>query len=112
MTTWGPVRYACHDPPMLAYQSATLEDFLLETVAMWQAESADPALRAFADSLPPTALVVDLRHPQLGQGFSWGRFGPRTAIRRAGEERIWALMPPERKPGLFATLFGGRRGSA
>lgn len=142
-TTWGPVFYACHDPPVLAYQAATIEDFLRDAVALWQAgprspvnvvheevvhriwrenpdlwtpaalrESPDPALRAFAESLPPTALVADLRQPALGHGFSWGRFGPRTAIQRAGEERIWALMAPERKPGFWASLFGGRRGAA
>ncbi len=139
---WGPVFYACHDPPVLAYQAATIETFLRDVVAMWQPgsrsavdvvheevvhriwrenpdlatclglrESADAALRAFADSLPPTALVADLRQPRLGQGFSWGRFGPKTTIRRAGEERIWALMPPEGKPGLLARLFA-RRGAA
>jgi hypothetical protein len=34
-----------------------------------------------------------------------------TAIRRAGEERIWALLVPEQKPGLWTTLFGGRHGA-
>jgi cell wall assembly regulator SMI1 len=136
-TTWGPVFFACHDPPVLAYQAATVEDFLRDTIALWQTgsrspvdvvheevvhhiwrenpglttpaalpEAADVPLRAFAESLPPTALVADLRRPQLGQGVSWGRFGPRTIIRRAGEERIWALIPPERTPGFFAKLFG------
>jgi SMI1 / KNR4 family (SUKH-1) len=136
MRKWEPVFYACHDPPVLAYQSATIEEFLRDTIAMWQGgprsrvdyvhedvvnriwqenpnlstpaalpDSADGVLRDFAASLPPTALVVDLRHPALGQGFSWGRFGPRTSIRRAGQERIWAIIPPERKRGFFASLF-------
>jgi hypothetical protein len=70
------------------------------------AASADPTLRAFAASLPPTALIADLRQPRVGQGFSWGRFGPRTDVLRAGRERIWAIVPPERKPGFFARLFG------
>ena len=67
--------------------------------------SNDAVLRAFAETLPPTAVIADLRQPALGQGFSWGRFGPRTIIRRAGEERIWALIPPEQKPGFFARIF-------
>lgn len=140
-TTWQPVFYACHDPPVFAYQSATIEDFLRDTIAMWQPgprsavdivhedvvmqiwrtnphvlaphnllESSDPVMRAFASSLPTSACVIDLRHPQLGQGFSWGRFGSKTTIRRAGEERIWAIIPPEQKPGLFTNLFGGSSG--
>ena len=137
-TVWQPVFYACHDPPVLAYQSATIEDFLRDIVAMgqpgprsavdivhddvvmeiWKTNpnvltpqsllaSSDPVMQAFASSLPTSACVVDLRHPQLGQGFSWGRFGSETTIQRAGEERIWAIIPPKRKPGLFANIFGG-----
>jgi hypothetical protein len=52
--------------------------------------------------------VLDL----LPSTTSWGRFGPRTAIQRAGEERIWALTAPAKKPGFWASLFGGRRGAA
>lgn len=40
------------------------------------------------------------------EGFAWGRFGPRTEIRRAGRERLWALIAPEQKPGLLRRLFG------
>jgi hypothetical protein len=138
--TWGPVFYVCHDPPVLAYQSPTIEVFLEDTVGMWRPgprscvdvvheevvsriwrdnpdvmtpavlqESPDPILRAFAAPLPPTALVADLRHPALGQGFAWGRFGPRTTVRRAGTERVWAIIPPDRKRGIFARLFEKQR---
>ena len=68
-------------------------------------QSTDTLLRSFAAELPSTALVVDMRRAGVGQGLSWGRFGPRTIVRRAGEERVWALIPPERKPGIFARLF-------
>jgi cell wall assembly regulator SMI1 len=138
-TVWGPVFYACHDPPVIAYQATSIEEFLRDIVAMWQAgprspvdvvhedvvhriwrenpglepaaglrASVDPVLREFAGSLAADALVADLRAAELGHGFNWGRFGPRTVIERAGRERVWALIPPERKPGLFARLF--RRG--
>lgn len=137
-TVWGPVLYACHDPPVIAYQAGTIEEFLRDTITMWRTgahssvnvvhedvvhrvwrenpglesavvlrESGDAVLREFAGRLPAQALVADLRSPGLGDGFSWGRFGPGTIIERAGEERIWALVPPERKPGFFARLFGG-----
>jgi hypothetical protein len=135
-TTWQPVFYVCHDPPVLAYQSASIEEFLQDAIAMWQhgprspidvvhedvvhriwrespdlvpapelRDAADPVLRAFAASLPPTALVADLRNAALGKGFNWGRFGPKTVIRRAGEERIWAVIPAGRRPGLLGRFF-------
>ena len=135
-TKWEPVFYVCHDPPVVAYQSATLEDFLLASIAMWQGgprspvdvvhedvvhriwrenpglvpsselrDSADAVLRDFSRSLPENALVADLRRPAAGDGFNWGRFGSTTTIRRAGHERVWAMIPPERKPGFFSRLF-------
>ena len=70
------------------------------------AASADSMLRDFAGALPATAMIADLRRPQLGQGFAWGRYGPQTSIERFGAERLWALTPPLQKPGLFARLFG------
>jgi SMI1/KNR4 family protein SUKH-1 len=132
-TAWGPVFYACHDPPVIAFQAPTIEQFLLDAVAIWRSgprspvdvvredvvhriwrDSSEPrepdaagdaALRAFADELPPGAVIADLRQPVVGDGFAWGRFGPRTTIRRAGEEHIWAVIPPERKPGFFQRIF-------
>jgi hypothetical protein len=29
-TTWGPILFACHDPPVIVYQSPTLEEFVRE----------------------------------------------------------------------------------
>ncbi|HUR95682.1 MAG TPA: SMI1/KNR4 family protein [Gemmatimonadales bacterium] len=134
---WGPVYYACHDPAVIAWQAASLEDFLLEVVALWQpgrrsavsrvrdevvhrlwredvasidprsdAAAADQPLREFAATLPIGARLSDLRRAGLGDGFVWGRFGPRTEVRRAGNERVWAAIPPEKRPGLFRRLFG------
>src|SRR2546428_1694148 len=40
--SWGPVFYACHDPAVLAYQSATIEGFLDDVIAMWQAGLRSP----------------------------------------------------------------------
>ena len=134
---WGPVFYACHDPPVIAYQAESIEAFLQDVVAMWQpgprslvdrmheedvhriwrddpglmtpaaaAGSDDPVLAAFAVALPVDGRIADLRGARPGEGFAWGRFGPRTEIRRAGRERLWALIPPERKQGLLRRLFG------
>ena len=135
---WGPVFYACHDPPVIAWQAESVERFLLDVVAMWEpgarspvslvhneivhrvwrehaglrpitevTASGDPVLSEFGGTLPDSALVADLRRASVGDGFSWGRFGPRTEIRRAGHAHVWALIPPERKPGLWQRLFKG-----
>jgi hypothetical protein len=141
-TEWGPVFYACHDPPVIAYQAPTLEAFLVDVVALppddprspidqvhdkavsqiWHdrtgfvpqptaISSTDPVIREFAASLPADALIADLRAARLGDGFAWGRHGPRTTIRRCGTERVWAVLPPPPKPpGLLSRLFG--RGSS
>ena len=39
-------------------------------------------------------------------GFSWGRYGPPTDVRRHGFLRLFAYAPPERKPGLVRRIFG------
>jgi hypothetical protein len=134
--SWGPVFYACHDPAVIGYQAETVEAFLADVVAMWRpgrspvdrmheeevhriwrahpglltpaaaAGSDDPVLAGFAATLPAAAWIADLRRAQFGEGFAWGRFGPRTEIRRAGRDRLWALIPPERKPGLLGRLLG------
>jgi hypothetical protein len=134
--TWGPVFYACHDPPVIAYQAATVDAFLRDTIAMWQPggrssvdvvheeatrriwsvnplvrtrdqvfAGSDSSLRGFAESLPVTALVADLRNATTGDGFSWGAFGPETVIQRWGTERVWATSPPPKKQGILSRLF-------
>lgn len=68
--------------------------------------SADPALRAFAESLDERFQIVDLRAAKPGMGFSWGRYGHKTELRRFGHERIFAYAKPIRT-GFFSKLFGG-----
>jgi len=134
--SWGPVWFACHDPAVIAYQADSIAAFLAQVVALWQhgresavaevrdravhrlwrddghlqtpgsAASGDSVLKAFAASLPPAARLADLRSARAGDGFAWGKFGPRTEIRRAGRERIWAVIPPASRPGLLRRLFG------
>jgi hypothetical protein len=70
------------------------------------ARRTDATLAAFAATLPVEARIADLRNAHPGQGFAWGRFGPRTELRRAGRERLWALIPPAPRPGLLRRLFG------
>jgi hypothetical protein len=67
--------------------------------------SLDATLSGFARGLREDFQVIDLRRVQPGMGFSWGRYGPKTEIRRHGYERIFACAKPARS-GLLGRLFG------
>jgi hypothetical protein len=69
--------------------------------------SDDEQLRRFAEELDERFLLIDLRAPEVGMGFSWGRFGPNTELRRHGYQRLFAYASPPRKPGLVSRLFRG-----
>jgi hypothetical protein len=70
------------------------------------AASGDEVIRAFArDQLEPGYLVCDLRSAPVGMGFSWARFGAKTAVKRAGKLRLFAYAKPQR-PGLMEKVFG------
>ena len=115
----APVFFASHDPPAVVYLAPSVEDVLPgplrvpehELFRIWRespgeldlatALDGDPELRAFAEELDERFLVVDLRSPKQGDGFAWGRFGPRTVLRRHGYARLFAYAPPEKKRGLF-----------
>jgi cell wall assembly regulator SMI1 len=130
------VFFACHDAPVILYQSADLTGFLSELFRMsvsphnslvddvhedrlfdvWRKNpgvldqamaviSDDPVLHSFASSLPPQFQIIDLRNVQPGMGFSWGRYGPSTEIRRHGYERIFGYTKPTNK-GFWARLWG------
>jgi hypothetical protein len=54
--------------------------------------SEDVELKAFAGSLDESWEFADLRNPKLGDGFSWGRYGPKTQNQRYGDSRIFACQ--------------------
>ncbi len=122
-TTWGPVFFACHDAPVIVFQTDSFAHFLSELLRLgnppFQSEldevherhqqriwrdnpgtlthaqclaSGDADLAAFARSLDETYFFIDLRQARTGDGFSWGRYGPRTVIKRFGEKRIFAYQ--------------------
>ena len=130
---WAPIYFACHDPPVIVFQSPTLEHFVSEflrfanppheseldsvheiaTTKIWQEnpgaipaaaarKSSDSSLASFASTLDDSYLVVDLRHPRAGDGFSWGRFGPRTNIVRSGRDPVFAY----KAKSLWQRLLG------
>jgi hypothetical protein len=67
--------------------------------------SVDPDIRAFAAGLNPGCEVIDLRNAPAGMGFSWGRYGPHTEVRRFGAQPIFAYCRPQ-KTGLLSRLLG------
>ena len=66
--------------------------------------SPDPDIRTFAVDLDPSFELIDLRNAPVGMGFSWGRYGPKTEVKRFGSQAIFAYRRPE-KTGLFSRLF-------
>jgi SMI1 / KNR4 family (SUKH-1) len=122
-TKFGPIWFACHDAPVILYQSSDLADFLTELFKLcrpphkslvddvhedgirnvWRSNpgvllyeecraSSDEVLRDFAAGLDRSFQVIDLRDARPGDGFSWGRYGPRTVIKRYGLHPVFAYQ--------------------
>lgn len=120
---WGPIFYACHDAPVIVFQTHSLAHFVEEVLkfgnAPWKSEiddvherlshriwsenvgvlshadclaSRDQDLNAFAGTLDDSWEFIDLRSPETGDGFSWGRYGAKTVNKRFGEKRIFAYQ--------------------
>ena len=66
--------------------------------------SNDPILSAFARELDDSFQIIDLRRAKPGDGFSWGRYGPKTLVKRFGTHAVFAYQKPK---GFVARLFGG-----
>lgn len=137
---WGPIYFACHDPPVIVFQSPNLAHFLEEVlklgdpagprseldvvheehaIRVWNENpgmlgiedclaSGDPVLGRFAGTLPEGFEVKDLRGAAVGDGFSWGRYGPRTENRRVGEAPVFAYQRRSRGQRLKDWLGWGR----
>lgn len=132
--SFGPIYFACHDAPVILFQSPTMEHFLVELFKLFTSpiksliddvhedrifevwrknpgvmshdqclQSQDPQLSTFARELDPSFQFVDLRNPRVGYGFSWGRYGPTTVLRRFGTQPIFAY---QKKTGLLKRIFG------
>ncbi|MGO9567360.1 MAG: SMI1/KNR4 family protein [Desulfomonilaceae bacterium] len=122
---WGPIYFACHDAPVILYQSPGLSHFLVELFKMssppytslvddvhedrlfnvWRKnpgvmsydeciKSTNAQLKSFATQLEPSFQIIDMRVPEIGFGFSWGRYGAETVVRRHGNIPIFAYQKP------------------
>jgi hypothetical protein len=65
--------------------------------------SEDPILSAFGRELGDSFQIIDLRLAKPGDGFSWGRYGPRTQIKRFGRHAVFAYEKPK---SVISRLFG------
>ena len=65
--------------------------------------SEDPILSAFARELDESFQIIDLRRARPGDGFSWGRYGPRTKIKRFRTHAVFAYQKPE---DIISRLLG------
>ena len=65
--------------------------------------SDDAELRSFAMQLGPKYQFIDMRQAAVGFGFSWGRYGPKTVVKRHGMLPIFAY---ERRDGVLKRIFG------
>ena len=93
---WAPVLYACHDPPVIAYQAASLEEFLLDVVAMWRPGPRSP---------------VDVVHEEVVHRIWRERPEPsaQEAASLAGDpvlQAFAAALPPAAVIGDLRRLFG------
>jgi hypothetical protein len=66
-------------------------------------QASDPVLSAFARELDDSFKIIDLREAKPGDGFSWGRYGPRTLVKRFGTNAVFAYQKPK---GLIHRIFG------
>jgi SMI1 / KNR4 family (SUKH-1) len=66
-------------------------------------DAEDPILSAFARELGHSFQIIDLRLAKPGDGFSWGRYGPRTQIRRFRRHAVFAYEKPK---SVISRLFG------
>lgn len=73
-------------------------------------DAGDETLSRFATELAAGDRVYDLRDQVVGSGFAWGAHGPDTETKRCGDELIFAVLTPAKKPqrpGFFKRLLGG-----
>jgi hypothetical protein len=69
--------------------------------------SEDPILTAFARELDESFQIIDLRQAKPGDGFSWGRYGPKTQVKRFRTHAVFAYQKPK---SIISRLFGHASG--
>lgn len=115
---WGPVFFVSHDPPVLVIQAQDLTEYITQVLnfggnrrfvedvsqrgvsAIWRDDpylidvgsargSSDPTISRFANELPDSFRLADLRECRRGTGFAWGRGGSGSRIIRHGSDLLF-----------------------
>ena len=60
----------------------------------------DVVVSKFAEQLPESFCVADLRSKEVGSGFSWGKAGANTDIRRNGADLLFGVEQSRRRSSL------------
>jgi hypothetical protein len=82
------------------------DPYLIDAVVARRA--TDPQLSRFAAELPDKYRVADLRTAGAGAGFSWGRNGPDSNVRRFDSELLFAVEP-RRQGSFISRILGSKR---
>jgi len=106
--------FRMYEPPHASLATDVHEDRLFDVwrenpgvLSHAQALNSDDAkLADFAAALDDDFEIVDLRSAEIGMGFSWGRHGPKTEVRRHGYELLFAYRRPPRKAGRLRRMLG------
>ena len=69
-------------------------------------QAHDGVVSSFAEQLPESFCVADLRSLAVGSGFSWGKAGPAADVRRNGSELVFGIE--QKTPGLLHRIFPRR----
>jgi len=68
--------------------------------------SEDAVLARFANQMSDKFWIADLRSKQIGSGFSWGKAGPDTIIKRDGFDLVFAVS--QKPSGILSRMFSTR----
>lgn len=102
-SVWGPIFFACHDPPVFVFTASDLREFIEEWLKLAEGKesklgrtfdravnkvsrenptlishetaivSTDSAIKAFAEKAGDGFQFIDLCNAVVGDGFYWGR---------------------------------------
>ncbi len=84
-----------HEKSVIDIWEENTGGFIDKTEAM---HSTDTVLKNFAQQLPDSFVIADLRNKPIRTGFAWGRFGPgiENAVRHS-DELLWGFEKKARK---------------
>lgn len=96
-TGWSPVYYVCHDPPVVVWQAATIDEFLQSAIAMWQ-----PGPRSAVDLVHDDSTATIWRSNPLAR--------PRDEIVNGADAALRSFAEAQPPTALIADLRNAATG--